>query len=60
MKPSPNRIRYLIAAVLLLILLSSAALDATRGDDGRLVISGVLAAGGIVAVVTLARLPRRP
>lgn len=49
----PDRSRYLIAAVLLVVLIGLSVGDVEQGHFGRLVVSGVLTVGVIVAVVTL-------
>lgn len=57
---SPDRGRYLLAAVLLLIIAALGAVDVVRGDRGRLVVQGILGIVVVTALLTLARLPGHP
>lgn len=58
--PQPDRTRYAAAGFLLLIVLSWVAVDAWRGNWGRVAFQGVLGVVVVSAVLTLARLPRGP
>lgn len=57
---NPDRTRYAAAGFLLLIVLNWVAVDAWRGNWGRVAFQGVLAGAVIVAILTLVRLPRGP
>lgn len=55
----PDRTRFLIAGVLLLIVSSWLVADIARGDWGRVVFRGVLAVAVVVAILTLTRIRGR-
>jgi len=54
-----DRSPYVLAAVLLVIVLSWGVVDLVRGNHGPLVLGGDLAIGLAVAVVTVRCRPRR-
>lgn len=54
-----DRTRYLVAGALLLIVLSWLAVDAWRGDWGRVVVRGIFATVLVAVSLTLTRLRGR-